>query len=149
MPKLKDVFVDNNVAKNFCNPVDPEFKEFVRWLFLRGTLVVSNKIINEYSRSCGGSHSRSNILVIIDHQLRRKRLMKISNAEIDSIAFTKAELRLIKSNRSDHQHLKVVRLSRRRLVITNDGNFANDVVKLPCISGRASDRPEQLPYREG
>ena len=29
---LKDIFIDSNVAKNFANPLDPEYKKLVNWL---------------------------------------------------------------------------------------------------------------------
>jgi len=28
----KDIFIDNNVAKNFSNPADPEYKKLIKWL---------------------------------------------------------------------------------------------------------------------
>ena len=73
MRKLKDIFVDTNLAKNFCNPVDPDLKEFIRWLFFQGALVVTNKIIAEYDASCRNARSRSSILVIVAHQTRKNR----------------------------------------------------------------------------
>jgi hypothetical protein len=147
MRKLKDVFVDTNLAKNFCNPVDPELKEFIRWLFYQGALVVSNKIIAEYDDSCRGATSRSSILVIIAHQTRKNRLAKISNAQLKAVPFSKAELRVIRCNRKDHHHLKAVLLSRRKMALTGDKDFTYDVKNLPCIRGFAARRPQDLPYR--
>jgi len=28
----KDIFIDNNIAKNFTNPLDGEYKKLVQWL---------------------------------------------------------------------------------------------------------------------
>lgn len=147
MPKRKDIFVDNTVAKNFCNPLDPEYKEFIRWLFFRGSLVVSNKILAEYERTSAGSRSSSNILLIIAAQTRKGRLTKFENADLRTVNFTKAQLRSFRSNRKDHVHLKLVILSRRKLALTNDQDFEWDINHFPKIRARASNRPEKLPYR--
>jgi hypothetical protein len=147
MRKWRDIFVDNTVAKNFCNPLDPEYKEFICWLFFQGSLVVSNKILAEYHRTCAGSQSRSNILAVIAAQTRRGRLRKFENADLAEIKFDKARLRRLKRNREDYLHLKLVILSRRRLALTNDQNFEWDVNYFPGIGARASNRPEKLPYR--
>jgi hypothetical protein len=29
---MKDIFIDNSIAKNFANPLDPEYKKLVAWL---------------------------------------------------------------------------------------------------------------------
>lgn len=148
MPKRKDIFVDTNLGKNFCNPVDPELKEFIRWLFYQGSLVISNRILREYCDSCQHSTSRSSILVIIAHQTKRKRLTKISNIQLAAVVLTKAEIRRIRSNRKDHEHLKALMLSRRKMALTGDTKFAYDVVNLPRIRGLAKRHPEDLPYRK-
>ena len=147
MPKLKDIFVDTNLAKNFCNPIDPELREFIRWLFFQGALVVTNKIIVEYNDSCRDAKSRSSILVIIAHQTRINRLLKITNAQLKAVTFTKRELRVIRCNAKDHEHLKAVMLSRRKMALTEDNNFAYDVQNLTRIRGFAARHPQDLPYR--
>jgi len=37
----KDIFIDTNIAKNFTNPLDPEYKKLVFWLRNKGTWVVN------------------------------------------------------------------------------------------------------------
>jgi|SRR5579862_7757068 len=147
MPRLKDIFVDTNLAKNFCTPVDPELKEFIRWLFYQGSLVVTNKVLREYCEACQGAASQSSILVIIAHQTKKRRLVKFTNNNLLEVSFTKAELRIIKCNREDHEHLKAVYLSKRKMALTRDKKFAKDVVSLPRIRGMAAPRPQDLPYR--
>ena len=29
---MKDIFIDNNIAKNFGNPMDEEYQKLIRWL---------------------------------------------------------------------------------------------------------------------
>jgi hypothetical protein len=147
MPKLKDIFVDTNLAKNFCNPVDPDLKEFIRWLFYQGSLVITTRILREYCDTCQGAASQSSILVIVAHQTKKRRLAKITNPELAAVVFTNAEIRVITCNPKDHDHLKAVHLSRRKLALTRDKKFADDVVSLPRIRGTAAGRPQDLPYR--
>lgn len=28
----KDIFIDNNIASKFSNPLDPEYKKLIKWL---------------------------------------------------------------------------------------------------------------------
>ena len=59
----KDLFIDNNIAKNFSNPLDPEYKKLIKWLIEFNSnpkkhddnahLVVSQKLIAEYYRTMG------------------------------------------------------------------------------------------------
>ncbi len=69
----KDIFIDNNIAKNFSNPIDNEYKKLIRWLMKNDLeqpeqnayIVVSQKLINEYSRSSTNAKSLTTITVII------------------------------------------------------------------------------------
>ena len=78
---LKDIFIDNNIAKNFGNPQDPEYKKLQKWLMDNETepksyLVVSNKLLAEYYRSVGQSYYQNSIPSIIDKLTREGRLIK-------------------------------------------------------------------------
>ena len=78
---LKDIFIDNNIAKNFGNPLDIEYKKLQNWLVdnPNAYLVVSNKLLAEYYRSVGQSYYKNSIPSIIDKLTREGRLIKISN----------------------------------------------------------------------
>jgi hypothetical protein len=80
---LKDIFIDNNIAKNFCNPLDPQYKNLIKWLMYDSTayLVVSQKLLVEYVGSTGQSPSLTNITVIIDRLTRDGRIIKFSNEQ--------------------------------------------------------------------
>jgi hypothetical protein len=51
----KDIFIDNNIAKNFSNPLDPDYKKLIKWLrefndddpkiHNNAYLMVSNKLL--------------------------------------------------------------------------------------------------------
>ena len=86
----KDIFIDNNIAKNFANPMDVEYKKLVQWLMrynpqnLPGDayLLVSNKLLGEYSRTAFHGFTATCIPIIIDQLTREGRLIKVSNTEI-------------------------------------------------------------------
>jgi hypothetical protein len=142
-----DIFVDNNVAKNFCNPVDPNYKNFIKWLFEDGHLVVTNKILTEYVSSTGGSISPTNIVIIIARLTRDGRLIKLSRQQLDEFVFNRRIERVLRSNRKDHPHIKAVLLSNRKLALSLDDNFRYDLNNFPGHQAVARKRPEELNYR--
>jgi hypothetical protein len=82
---LKDIFVDTNVAKNFANPQDYEYRKFIRWLLQydesnvgkNAYLAMSNKLLAEYGRTVGYPHSMTNIIIIVAKCTQEGRLNKI------------------------------------------------------------------------
>ncbi len=142
-----DVFVDNNAAKNFCNPIDPNYKDFIKWLFEEGHLAVSNKILSEYVSSTGGSQSPTNIVIIIARLTREGRLIKFSRRKLDEFIINERIEKALRSNRKDHQHIKVVLLSSRKLALSLDKNFRYDLNNFPGHQAVARARPEELNYR--
>lgn len=144
--RTPDVFVDANIAKNFCNPLDDDYKAFVEWLFMVGVLVTSNKILSEYNRSSGSATSATSIGAIIARLTRDGRLRKFSNAELKAFGIPKHVERRLQSNRLDHEHLKCVMLSEREFALTNDRKFINDLSGYPGHSATVARRPKGLPY---
>jgi hypothetical protein len=152
---MKDVFVDTNVAKNFTNPMDPAYKEFVRWLHMHNEafpensawLAVSNKLIAEYNRSCGPT---SNIIGIIDRMTREGRLNRISNElikEFQRAYFSRTIEKKLKSNDEDRHHIPVVLLSNRKIAITLDRKLRDDLHNFPGHLAKAVARPDEIDYR--
>ncbi len=155
----KDIFIDNNIAKNFSNPMDEEYKKLIRWLMkndltnsaVNAYLVVSNKLLAEYSRSVSFSTSDTSIFIIIDRLTREGRLIKINNADIKEFQrryFSKKVLRDLRSNQEDHDHIPVVLLSDRKYALSLDEDFIYDLVHFPGFHARVERRPEKLPYEE-
>lgn len=154
----KDIFIDNNVAKNFANPLDPEYKKLVEWLRRfnaddlpnNAHLVVSNKLLAEYSRTAGAAHSVSSIPVIIDKLTKEGRLIKINNADIREFKnnhFTRRVVRNLTCNQEDRDHIPVVLLSYRKYALSLDHNFCRDLINFPGFVVRVENRPENLPYQ--
>ena len=77
---MKDILVDNTVAKNFCNPVDLHYKAFIQWLKLHGVLVVTRSLITEYIATCGSSPATTSMPSIVDILTRDGRLRRFDNS---------------------------------------------------------------------
>ena len=57
---INDIFIDDNIAKNFANPIDPEYRNLITWLLSYyanpnqdAHLVVSQKLLEEYCGTVG------------------------------------------------------------------------------------------------
>ncbi|MBN2589770.1 MAG: hypothetical protein JXA96_07900 [Sedimentisphaerales bacterium] len=153
----KDIFIDNNIAKNFSNPLDLEYKKLIRWLITNDShrkedcayLVVSNKLIVEYQRTTHDAASKTNIAAIINILTREGRLVKVSNQEIKEFKieyFTKRIEKNLTCNHEDREHIPVVLLSDRKYALSLDDKFINDLRNFPGFTVLIEKRPEDLPY---
>lgn len=157
---MKDIFIDNNIAKNFANPADEEYKRLIEWLqaFEEGSqdnafLVVSRKLLMEYIRSSqNAALDNTNIQVIIALLTRQGRLNSIINEDIKNFKakhFTKAVEKRLRSNSEDRDHIPAVLLSERKMALTRDDNFLHDLLNFPGFSGvRVAKRPQDIPYSQ-
>jgi hypothetical protein len=145
---LKDIFVDNDAATNFGNPLDPHYKEFFKWLLCEGYLVVSQKLLNEYGRTCCGGAVGANIGVIVSKLTIDGRLIVVKKAQLDDFIIPKHIARRLKSNFLDHVHIKAVMLSHRKFAVSVDTRLRNDINNFPKFAACAVDRPEKIGYRE-
>ena len=148
---MKDIFIDNNVASKFCNPMDPEYLKLVNWLLKDSLahLVVSKKLIREYMASNKGATSGTSITVLISRLSIEGRLVNIGNEEIREfkrIHFRKKVESKLTCNTEDRDHIPVVLLSKRKYALAYDQNFLTDLVNFPGFNVTAASRPEKLPY---
>jgi hypothetical protein len=145
---IKDLFVDNNIAKNFKNPADPEYKRLVDWLFREGHLVITQKLLSEYLASNQGNFGRS-IITIVDQLTREGRIVKISTEEMKALKFPKKLEEKCQKLNKDYWHLKAILLSNRKLAIIIDVAFrdrVNDHPKHGGVQAIAVARPEEVDY---
>lgn len=152
---MKDLFIDNNLAKNFCTPIDKEFKKLLEWIqnneeknnTNKHALVISAKLFNEYVASTGHSKSPTNIVFLVNTLIAQGRIKKITNQQIKDFKAThyKKSLKLL-SNAKDQDHIPTVFLSDRKYVLTADKNFTSDLTTFPGFTALVSKRPENLPY---
>lgn len=154
----KDIFIDNNIACRFSNPMDPNLKELVKWIMTydedkdeeNAYLVVSNKLLSEYLSSSRGAYGNTSIPTIIAKLTKENRLIKISNEQIKDFQatyFTNKVKKKLRSNNEDRNHIPVVLLSDRKYVLTNDTNFTFDLEHFPGFVVVISSRPENIPYK--
>ncbi len=155
-----DIFIDNNIASKFANPADPEYKELIRWLMDnheigegqnddRAYLVVSQKLLAEYLRSCRDASGATSIPMIINKLTKEDRLVRITNQEIKDFKsqhFTKAVEKKLRSNNEDRDHIPTVLLSDRKYALTYDENFTYDLEHFHGFAVIVKSRPEELPY---
>lgn len=140
---MKDIFIDTNIAKNFKNPIDPEYKKLLLWLRTSGVWVVNQKLLVEYGRT------NQTILVLINELQKQGRLVKFEKAQLESKKFKKVYERNLKSNSEDWVHLKTIWLSVRKIGIVIDNGLRDDVNNSPIREGIqpiAVARPEQIDY---
>jgi hypothetical protein len=150
----KDIFIDNNISKNFANPLDPEYKKLIQWLMVfnpndagkNAYLMVSKKLIAEYIGTSGSASSLTNITIIIDKMTKEGRLVKISNEEIKDFKQKYFKNKKFTCNKKDQDHIPVVLLSDRKYALSIDDKFIRDLIKFPGFAVLAAKRPEKLPY---
>jgi len=147
---MKDIFVDNNIAKNFAMPKDIQYKKFIDWLVNRGWLVVSIKLIHEYNRTCFGSYSCTSIAVILNRLISDKRITIFSKTQIEDFKRIYYKSRVRKELRSGYWdrefHIPTVLMSNRKYALVNDKNLRHDLVHFPGFTVLVEKRPECLPY---
>jgi hypothetical protein len=143
--KIKDIFVDSCVAVRLENPVDPSLVGLLEWLAEHGAPVITPKILKEYNDSLDACSS--NFIAIINACQRDGRFIEISNDELKSLSFSKKIEKKLLSNRKDWWHIKAVILSPRKLAISFDNNFVQDVNNFPGHKARASRSAADLAYK--
>lgn len=154
----KDLFIDNNIASKFSNPMDGEYRKLIQWLLHNDVatpeenayLVVSKKLLVEYYRSAQNAASDTAIPVIISRLQAEGRLTTISNEQIKqfkTVHFTKKVERSLTCNHEDREHLPVALLSARKYALSYDDSFINDLLNFPGFRVTAAKRPELIPYK--
>lgn len=162
---IKDIFIDNNIAKNFATPIDPNYKELISWLkefdqdkiksnpsliLNYAHLVVSQKLLKEYLDSSKNTNKPNAIPSIIDKLSREGRLIKKSKKEIENFRsnyFSKTILKNLLSNKEDHCHIITILLSERKFCLTYDHNLTYDLENFPKFNVIVKKRPEELDYK--
>jgi hypothetical protein len=161
---MKDIFIDNNIAKNFSNPMDVEYQNLIRWLrnFDEDNdperdncafLVLSQKLQKEYIDSTRDSAEVNGIQAIVTLLTEQGRINRISNKQIKGFQeehFTKKLDKDLKLNRlgKDRDHIPAVLLSERKYAIAIDKNFRYALLNFPRFKATVVSRPEELNYEE-
>jgi hypothetical protein len=157
---MKDIFIDNNIASRFANPMDKEYKKLLEWLLTyhvkeankkdNAFLAVSHKLIAEYNRSNFNASSPTSIPLIINILTQQGRLNHITNQAIKDFQktyFTPKVKRKLQSNSEDREHIPVVLLSERKMALSIDDKFISDLDNFAGFEVKTAKRPEELDYK--
>lgn len=134
---MNDIVIDTNVARLFDAPADEKLKTLFIWLVDKGWLAVSQHLLNEYSRQ-----GNRLLAVLIRDLAERGRLNRIANAELKEFQSDKHFAYCC--NNGDIKNARTVFLSRRKILVSFDGNLRKDVngfKKIDGIQPRAFDYP--------
>lgn len=141
----------------YSAPLDPKYLVLFKWLTAKGELYVSQKLINEYV----GTGNR-NITVLLAQMLRNSTMnsnlqngspkimpsmVKVSKKSIEG--FTDDRRFNYTCNIEDQYHSKLVFLSPRKKLISQDKKVVSDVNGFKKVSGikpEAQIKPDQAFY---
>jgi hypothetical protein len=154
----KDIFIDNNIAKDFATPIDKEYKELIDWLIRNDPfnkqnnayLVVSNLLIKEYYSSAQNAYSKTCMPVIIDILLKDGRLSKFTNKEIQGFNrkyLKKAVISKLQCNKNDRDHISIICMSDRRMALSLDAKFMKDLANFPKFNITVGCKPSDIDYK--
>jgi len=153
---MKDIFIDNNIAKDFATPINPYYKPLIKWLFDYNKnendafLVMSKKLMNEYVASAQNCMKSTSIVVIVSKLTREGRINPFSNSDIKefmSSEYKPKVLRKLRSNFKDRYHIPIVLLSERKIALTKDVNFSFDLENFPKYNVIVEDCPSKVDYK--
>jgi poly-D-alanine transfer protein DltD len=156
---MKDIFIDNDVAtKHFSNPIDEDYKKLIDWLKTFNNdvgndahLVLSSFLHREYIESNRNPNSQTNIVAIINEMVINDRINRVKNQDIKRFQtehFTKNVLKKMTSNAKDRNHIPAVLLSNRKMALSEDSRFLNDLIQIKGFKPIAAFRPENIDYKD-
>jgi hypothetical protein len=156
---MKDIFIDNDVAtKHFSNPIDEDYKKLIDWLKTFNNdvendahLVLSSFLHREYIESNRNPNSQTNIVAIINEMVINDRINRVKNQDIKSFQtehFTKKVLKNMTSNAKDRNHIPAVLLSNRKMALSEDSRFLNDLIQIKGFKPKVAFRPENIDYKD-
>jgi len=152
----KDIFIDCNVAKNFANPMDPDYKELIKWLqnstnpLGNAYLVISKKLMEEYVGSMGLCKSDTNICLIVGLLQAQGRLVFFTSKQIKEfrrVHYKKKICRNLTCTQKDREfHIPIILMSDRHFALAIDDNFIYDLKHFPGFTVKAAKRPAHINY---
>ena len=142
-----DLFVDANLSGHFARPVKPEYCQLIRWLREEGWLVVCQSLTVEYHKAVIGSTSPTTLVAIVEKLQRDGRLRRFSKNDLGNFRIPTSAKRRLRSNRADHDFIKVVLLSDRKLGLSEDRDLAHDINTFPGHHAHVARAPSKIGYR--
>ena len=142
-----DLFVDSNLSGHFAKPVKPEYRELIRWLNDEGWLVVCKSLIKEYHAAVRGARSQTTLVAVVNRLQRDGRLRRFSKNELQAFRIPPRVQHSLRSNQADHDFIKVVLLSDRKLGLSKDQNLVRDINDFPGHQAHVARTPSEINYR--
>jgi poly-D-alanine transfer protein DltD len=153
----KDIFIDNNIASRYLsNPTLDEYKKLIEWLMMHqkneetdAYLVISPFLLKEYIESNRNANSKTNIVQIIDLFTKQNRLIRFDKKQIEAFQtkhFTKKVIKKMQSNAKDRNHIPAVLMSDRKMALSEDANFLEDLQQFTEFNPVVARNPDDLDY---
>lgn len=152
---MSSIVIDTCVMRLYNAPLDPKYLNLFKWLTERGELYVSQKLVNEYM----GTGNR-NINILLSQMTRnssesnikvepelKPTIVKISKKSIEGFIADKRYN--YTCNIEDRYHAKLVFLSPRKKLISQDKKILSDINGFKKINGikpSAETKPDPIFY---
>lgn len=157
----KDIFIDTNIAKNFSNLKDEEYKKLISWLITfderipkeeNAHLVVSDKLLQEYISSSSGAKSTTTIANIISRLWKQGRKIKFTSKEIKEFQNKHFKTRIknkfnLHTANKDTNHVPIILMSDRKKALIIDKEFRNTINNFPRFRAEAESKPREEFYK--
>lgn len=86
--------------------------------------------------------------VIVDQLTRTGRLKWYSKKDLKLFPIKERVVKRLLSNQGDHDYIKIVMMSDRKLALTGDNNLRRDINNFPGYQARAYGHPADVNYRD-
>ena len=145
----KDIFIDCQIACKFASTKDPHLKELIDWLLKkdhenpadRAFLMLSPMLRKEYDGGNKNCFKEFSILTIIIKMQQDDRINFKKKEEIDEFKreyISKKQWDKLNSKENDKDNIPLVFLSDRKMVLSEDENFVEDLINFPKFGNEVS-----------
>lgn len=143
-----DLFIDADISGHIMKPLDDHYRDLIKWLYVEGCLVICRSLHNEYRKAVRESPSLRTLPAIVDRLTRARRLIRYSREELRGFRIKERIVKRLLSNRSDHDYIKIVMMSDRRLALSGDNKLRRDINNFPRYGAQAYRHPGDFDYRD-
>lgn len=128
---MTSIVIDTCVLRLYDSPADPIYKDLFYWIKSEGKLCISKKLVQEYVAT--GNRNITLLLTELSKNSDNMRLKWVENSEIKS--FKEDKTYRYTCNIEDINHARLVFLSERKKMISQDKKLIDDINGFKKISG--------------
>lgn len=128
---MSSLVIDTCVLRLYDSPGDPRYKDLFEWITTKGELYITQKLLNEYIGT-----GNKNIQILLAHLNRNGnnlRLIKVKKEKIES--FVEDRKFDYTCNTEDQYHAKLVFISPRKKIVTQDNALTRDINNFKKVNG--------------